>query len=225
MMRTRVLVGLAAATLALAGCGGGDGGGDDISDLSANKILTKAKAAAKDAKSLSVEGEGQSADAKLAVDMEFTGNSGGGSISSNGAEIELLNVKGKTYFRAGPELYAQMGTNGEEIAKAIGDKWIVVDPSEASFEQFATFASRDGFVDELLSPEKTLKKTKGKKVEGVDCIGLKSSTGTLYVAKDGGRPISLQTAGSTGGLVFDYDDVETPDAPSANEVVDPKTLG
>lgn len=223
MMRTRVLVGLVAATFALAGCGGGSD--DDVSNLSAKKILAKAKAAAKAADSMTVEGEGKSSSAKIEVDMEFTDKTGEGSIESNGAEIELLSVAGKTYFRAGPELYSQFGANAAKITQAIGDKWILVDASDASFKQFADFANRDGFVDQLLSPDSTITKTKEKKVEGVECVGLKSSNGTLYVAKKDARPIMLKAGAGTGGLTFDYDKVDAPKAPSADEVFDLKSLG
>ncbi|QGG43029.1 hypothetical protein [Aeromicrobium yanjiei] len=221
MMRTRVLAVLAAATFALAGCGGGSE--DDVSDLSAKEILAKSKAAAKDADSLTVEGEGQTGTTRIEVDMEFTKTTGEGSISADDAEIELLSVDDKTYFKAGPEVYSQFGANGDQIARTIGDKWILA--SGDAFKQIVTFANRDSFIDQLLTPDTAPTKTKGKKVEGVDCVGLTTKTGTLYVDRSDARPIRLDPEGGSGKLTFDYDDVDPAKAPQADDVFELGALG
>ncbi|AWB93904.1 hypothetical protein [Aeromicrobium chenweiae] len=223
MMRTRVLAGLVAAAFVLAGCGSG-GGDDDVSNLSAKKILAKSKAAAKSSDSLTVEGEGQTATSKLEVDMEFTDKTGEGSIAADDAKIELLSAGGKAYFRGGPELYSQLGSGSEDVIKMIGDKWILVDPSEPGMKSFAEFSSRDGFIDQLLSPDTTPTKTKPKKIEGVECVGLKTKTGTLYVDKKDARPIRLDPKGGSGSLTFDYDKVDAAKAPTSDEVLDLKSL-
>jgi hypothetical protein len=223
MLRARVPAAVIAAMLVLTGCGTGD----DVSDLSASKLLAKTKAAAKDAESLTVEGGGEAPGSAIEVDLEFTETTGQGTIAAGGGKIDLLSVDGTTYFRAGPEFFSRLGgPAAEAFADQIGDKWIAADSSGGTFGEFEKFANRDSFVDELLSQYDDATKTAGKKVEGVDCIGLKAAPSTLWVAADGGRPISFEPAqGKSGALTFGYDDVEAPDAPAKNEIVDDSPLG
>lgn len=218
MKRSRIAAAVVAATVTLSGCGGSDKA--DISDLSADKILAKTKKAALAADSVSVEGEGTDDGTTIEVDLEFAGDDGSGSIEVDGTEIELLGVDGDAFFKAGPELYSSFGADGEQVAALIGDKWIIVDPNDSNFSDFASFASRDGFFKSLLDPEGKVTKGKKKTIDGVETIGLKSKSGTLYVDVKDGRPISLEKGKEGGSLSFDYDDVDVPEAPTADEVFD-----
>lgn len=219
MKHSRIAAAVVAATvtLTLSGCGGDK---SDLSDLSAAKILAKTKKAAAAADSVSVEGEGEDDGTTIEVDLEFAGDDGSGSIEVDGTEIELLGVDGDAFFKAGPELYSSFGADGEQVAALIGDKWIIVDPNDSNFSDFASFASRDGFFTSLLDPDGKVTKGKKKTIDGVETIGLKSKSGTLYVDVKDGRPISLEKGKDGGSLSFDYDDVDAPKAPTADEVFD-----
>lgn len=220
MKRSRIAAAVVAATVSvtLSGCGGSDKA--DISDLSANKILAKTKKAALAADSVSIEGEGTDDGTTIEVDLAFAGDDGSGSIEVDGTEIELLGVGGKAYFKAGADLFSQLGTDGAAAAAAIGDRWILIDESDPNFADFGSFVSRDGFFESLLDPEGKLSKGKKKTIDGVETIGLVSEDGTLYVAVEDGLPISLEKGKEGGSLSFDYDDVDAPDAPGAEEIFD-----
>lgn len=207
----------AALTLTVSGCGGG---GSDLTDLSADKILAKTKKAAAAADSVSISGEGTDDGTTIEVDLEFAGDDGSGTIEVDGTEITLLGVDGDAYFKAGPELFGSLGADGAQVAEVIGDKWIIINPTDPNFSDFASFASRDGFFKSLLDPEGKITKGKEKKIDGVDTIGLVSKSGTLYVDVEDGRPISLEKTGDGGALSFDYDDVDAPKAPTSDEVFD-----
>ena len=223
MMRTRALAAvLLTASLGLAACGGGDD--DSVADLSATKILAKTNTAVADAEDITVKGEGASNGTTLKIELGFAEKDTTGTIDFNGAELTVLGVDGKTYLKSTPEVYQSFGTNGAKIAEAIGDKWIIIKADDANLGSFAQFGSKSAFFKDLLDPDSKLTKTKTKKIDGVETIGLKSSSGTLYVATDGGRPIQL--VGGSGGqeLNFDYDDVKIPAAPTSDETIDLNSL-
>ncbi|MEO6606395.1 MAG: hypothetical protein ABIN55_12330 [Aeromicrobium sp.] len=220
MKRSRLAAAVVAATLTLTltGCGGGDK--SDLTDLSASKILAKTVKAAAAADSVSVSGEGEDEGTSIEIDLEFAGEDGSGTIEVDGTEITLLGVDGAAYFKAGPELFSSFGADGAQVARLIGDKWIVIDENASNFSDFASFVGRDAFFKSLLDPEGKVTKGKEKKIDGVDTIGLETKSGTLYVDVESGRPISLQKSGDGGTLSFDYDDVDAPEAPAADEVFD-----
>ena len=219
MKLSRVAVSAVAATLSLTltACGGGE---SDLSDLSAAKILAKTKKAAAAADSISIEGEGEDDGTTIVVDLEFDGDDGSGSIGLGGTEITVLGVGDDAYFKAGPELYSSFGADGAAVAELIGDKWIIVDPNDANFADLASFSNRDELFNTLLDPEGTVTKGKKKTIDGVETIGLKSKSGTLYVDIKDGRPIRLEKGGDGGALSFDYAEVDAPDAPTPAEVFD-----
>lgn len=224
-MRTRAVAGLLLIALPLAACSGSDdSGSSDLAQSSSSEILADAKAALGDAEAVSVEGSGFGNGASIKLDLSFVGDDTAGSVSLDGATIKLLRVDDKSYVQIAPDALKSMGAGAEEIAKLGTDKWILVAPGDQSFAQFAALASRKDFFDNLLDPDSEPTKTKVTEKDGVEVIGLKSTTGTLYVSVDDARPVSLERDGDDRSLTFDYDDEDAPEAPPADQVVDSSEL-
>lgn len=225
MMRTHAVAGLLALALPLAACSGSD---DDkkseLTQSSASEILTEAKAALADADTVTVEGAGSGNGASIELDLSFVGDDTEGSVSLDGATIKLLRVDEKSYVQISPDALKSLGAGDDEIAKLGDGKWILVDAGDSNFAQFASLASRKEFFESLLDPDSEPTKTKVSEVEGVEVIGLKSSTGTLYVSVDDARPVSLEREGDNRSLTFDYDDEDAPEAPDASDIIESSEL-
>src|SRR5690349_17366816 len=101
-MNTRIrMVGLlVVSAFVLVGCG--SGGDDGVADLSANKILAKAKKQLDKQDNLTVKGKGQEegSSSKIEVDMSFAGASASGNVEFNGTKLEVIKADGKSYFKA-----------------------------------------------------------------------------------------------------------------------------
>lgn len=213
---------LLASSLALAGCGGSDS--TDIGDQSAAKILAASKKQLADEKFVSVKGKGanEKDGTELEVDLGFAGDTASGTITVSGLTLDLLKAEGTSYFKASDEFYrSTAGDSADQVIALIAGRWVVADPDDENFADIASFVSKDDFFDELLDPDGKITKTDEKKVNGVDCVGLKSSKSTFYFDKSDGRPISLVTDDDgKGALDFTYDTIDEAEAPTADESVD-----
>jgi hypothetical protein len=218
---------IVASTFALVGCGGSDGGSDEgVADLSTTKQLAAAKKQLAQEDFVTIEGKGTDKEAgtELEVDLSFAGKTASGSIHFSGLELELLKTNGKAYFKADKKFFESSGAPAQ-VMEQIGDKWVVIDANDQTFAEMASFVDKKSFTGELLKPDGKVTKGKDKKVNGVDCVALKSSDGTLYLDKKNGRPISIVSSKGEGTLDFSYDKVDAAEAPSSDEVVDLATLG
>lgn len=211
--------------LPLAACSGSDD--DKKSELagsSASEILTEAKAALADADTVTVEGAGSGDGASIELALSFVGDDTTGSVTLDDATIKLLRVDEKSYVQISAEALKSLGAGADEIAKLGDGKWIVAEAGDANFAQFASLASRKEFFENLLDPDSEPTKTKVSEVDGVEVVGLKSSSGTLYISVDDARPVSLKREGDSRSLSFDYDDVDAPEAPAAEDIVESSEL-
>jgi len=227
--RVRLSALIVASSFALVGCGGSDGGSDDegVADLSATKILAAAEKqlATEDFVTVKGKGKDEEAGSEIEVNMSFAGESVTGNIGFSGMKLELLKADGKSYFKADKEFFQSSGAPAEAM-EMIGDKWVLIDPNNQSFGEIGDFVDKKEFFDDLLDPDGKVTKGKEKKVNGVDCVALKSDNGTFYFGKKDGRPISLVTTDDgEGALDFSYSKVGTVEAPSSDEVIDLATLG
>jgi len=215
------MVGLVVVSaLVLVGCGSGSD--DGVADLSANKILAKAKKQLDKEDNLTVKGKGQEegSSSDIEVDMSFAGASASGNVEFNGMKLEVIKADGKSYFKADKSFFESAGAPNAML-DAIAGKWVLIDDNNQSFAEIGSFVSKEEFVDDLLKPEGTITKGKEKKVNGVDCVSLKSKKGTLYVDKKDGKPISIVTTEDGEGTInFTYGKVDSVEPPSSDEVVD-----
>lgn len=110
--------------LALVGCGGdeGDSANDvaaqaestapetnGVEDLSTDEILEEAKDAATAADSVRISGEVVDDGSTVVVDMQYSGDGSTGTISTDGATLELLRVGTDEYYmKADAETWEQL---------------------------------------------------------------------------------------------------------------------
>lgn len=225
--RVRLSVLFIASTFALVGCGGSDSSDEGVADLSTTKQLAAAKKQLAQEDFVTIEGKGtdEEAGTEIEVDLSFAGKTTSGSIEFGGMELELLKADGKAYFKADKSFFESSGAPAQAVA-LIDDKWVVINANDQNYAEMANFVDKKAFTDELLKPDGKVTKGKDKKVNGVDCVALKSGEGTLYLDKEDGKPISIvSTKDGEGTLDFSYDEVDAAEAPSSDEVIDLATLG
>lgn len=236
MRLTRALVPLVLAGALLAGCGGTDDGdtpegastssapaSNGVADLEPNAIVDKATAALSAAKSFSLRGQINTDGQQLALDIKVAGQDILGSMTIDGAKVELLRVAGQMYIRPDEKFWTQNGgaDAGATMSQLMGDRWAKLSSKNAEFEEF--FQVTDP--EQLLKPEGTLTKGSKKTVNGVEAIGVTESGsdgGTMYVATTGEPyPLLLEGPPGEGQLTFgDFGATFDIKAPAAGEVVD-----
>jgi hypothetical protein len=225
--RARTLTLIVASALVLVGCGSGSDSDDGVADLSANKILAKAEKQLAEQDFVTIKGKGKDEDSgsEIEVDMSFAGETASGTVGVSGMTLEVLKADGKSYFKADKEFFESSGAPAE-VMDLIGGKWVLIDPNNQNFAEIGNFVEKKEFFDDLLDPDGKVTKGKEKKVDGVDCVALKSDDGTFYFDKSDAKPVSLVTTDDgEGTLNFSYDDVDEATAPSSDEVVDLAKLG
>jgi hypothetical protein len=227
MNRMRALAILVAVLLAATGLSA-CGSSSDVSGLSTTKLLAKAKTAVKKEKYVSLKGTIKQSTNETGIDLNYIAKDSHGTITVQGAGMELETVAGKTYFKPSDEFWkAQMASSASAIIKLINGRWIVADPSNSSFKQIVDIAARSFVTDQILDPAGKVKKGKEKKVNGIDCIALTTSDGTLYLDKSDGKPVQIVGTGkeASGKADFTYDKIPAPKAPSKAQTVDLSQLG
>lgn len=229
MSRNRIPAILTALLLGLAllsGCGSSK---DDLSGLSTSKLLSKASAQVKNAKYVKIAGKVENSGNETALDLSYVGKDSHGTITLGGTTLELESVDGTTYFKPSDDFWKQqMGAkNAAQIIKVIDGRWIIADPKNQNFAQLVELASRDFVTKEILKPDSKVTKGKGKSVNGVDCITLDTSSGTLYLDQENARPVQIVGKGSDGAgkADFSYGKIDAPTAPAKDEQVDLAQLG
>jgi hypothetical protein len=226
-IRVRLSALIVASAFALVGCGGSGGSDDGVADLSATKILAAAKKQLAQEDFITIKGKGKDEGSgnEIAVDLSFAGKTASGTVEVAGLTLKVLKADGKSYFKADKSFFESSGLPAETM-NLIGDKWVLIDASNPSFAEIGSFVSKKDFVDELLKPDSKVTKVKEKKVNGVDCVGLKSDGGTFYFATSDGKPISLVTTDDgEGTLNFSYDKIDEAEAPGTDEVIDLSNVG
>lgn len=235
MRLTRALVPLALAGALLAGCGDSnqdsEGSGtpttapasNGVADLTPDEIVDKAAAALDAAKSYRMQGDINDEGQTMTLDFKVAGEDVLGSISMQGAKVELLSAAGQFYIRPDAAFWKQnAGDGAENIAKLMAGRWAKLSPKDEDFKGFFQLADPH----QLLKPDGTLTKGQTKDVNGVSAIGLVDGSadgGTLYVATTGEPyPLLLEGPKGEGQISFSdfgatFADVK---APAPNEVVD-----
>ncbi|MDQ6687144.1 MAG: hypothetical protein M3Z50_05965 [Actinomycetota bacterium] len=216
---------LAVALVALAvtsGCGGAknDRG---LSKLSAQQLLHKSRAYVGGDNAVRAKGTVSSTGTKLGLDLNFSGSDSLGTITINGADMDIERLGGTVYFKGSDSFWkAQAGAQAQQIITVINGRWIKADPSAAQLKGLLNLASRKFVTDQVLSPNGTVKKGAPKTVNGVDCLTLSTKDGSLYVDKQDAKPVELVggSGGSSGKVDFTYTSVTKPSAPAAKDVID-----
>lgn len=192
-----------------------------IEGKTATEILDASLAAANKATSVTAKGAITQGGQEITLDLQVGQEAAQGSISAEGAEIEIKVLAGKTYFKLSGESFAKIAGQDDspEVAEAIsallGDKWLVA-PDEESAGQLGSlgqFGQKDELLKGILTPDGNATVKGTGEVNGQPVVLLESTdgTGTLAIATTG-EPYPLQIKGSEGadGGQIDFTDWNAP---------------
>jgi hypothetical protein len=205
---------------------------ESVAGLPAAQIAEEARAAARAPNSVRVKGTMTDGGEQLLLDLRLTRAGGHGSVSVDGAAIAIIVIGRTAYLRMSDAFWRkQSGSKAETEAliQLIGGRWIKTALTSKDLGGTAAFASKTRFFDELFNEPGALRKTAPRTVDGIACIGVRSSDGTLWVDASTARPVRLEapTKSGTGKAITftEYDKVEPPKAPPAAQIIDGKALG
>lgn len=233
---------VALAATALVGCGSDDGdndgddgdngsseSGSDFADRDAQEILDAAEDATKNASSVHLAGSAEEDGEEVEIDLTLGEAGCEGTITAQGAEVEVLGVDGEGWFRASDAFWEQQaGEAAAQILPLISGKWIL--DSEGQFEDFCSietfFEGDDGESDE----RENLEKGDVEDIDGTEAIALTyvedGEDVTAWVAVDEPNYLLRVTNDQAGELnLSEFDEDVTFEAPAASEVVDLNDLG
>lgn len=182
IMPTKVaMVVLALAATTIAGCQ--DNGAtqeaaakpaaNGVAALTADEILQRAKDAAKKAKTFRAAGTTPDDGGSIKVDLRVDGAEFAATMLQGAANMELLAVGGKKYFRANEQFWV-MSTDakqGKTLATSFGRRWIAGAENDTSFNSLFSV----GALDDMLEPTGAVSKGEEKEIEGVPAIGVKDA--------------------------------------------------
>lgn len=247
-VRAAVLMVVASAAIALAGCGGGssDGGTStattstparaSFDGLSAEQVLARATSAAGAAESVHVAGSGTSDGQELAVDLRISKQGGTGTINIGGGRIELIVIGSDVYFKADEAFFKTALGDGytPQIAALLAGRFLKGAATDARLADLAAFGSLDKFVADTLKPDGTISRVDGKTFDGTATVGVRdagtdaSNGGILYVADDGtDLPAAIEQGGSDTGTLrlTEWNAPVKLTPPPSDQVVDISKLG
>ncbi|MCW2698832.1 MAG: putative Lipoprotein [Blastococcus sp.] len=211
-MRIRRLTVAAVAVLLLAACGG-----NPLDDKNGQEVASAAATALEDAGAVHVKGSVDQGGEAGRIDLQLQGEDASGTITFNGADVQLLNVGGQAYLQAPVDFWTSFGLPEEATALFEG-KWIVVpDEAAAQFQDFSLGA----FVDDLRHPTSDVKNAvTSDEVDGDPVVVIEQEDGsTLTVANaEKAYPLALTNEGdSPSSLTFsdfgEKDDISAPSDP------------
>jgi hypothetical protein len=205
--------------------------GNGVDSLSADEILTKAKAALSSAPSVHVHGGGKSDGSAITLDLKIKGSGGGaGKMSLDGASFEITRIADVVYLRADEKFYTSKGIPAAQ-AKTLSTKWIKGTTADKNLAEVGQFTDIKQLTNALLTPDSKISKGDKKTVNGKNAIGLTDDSGsTMWISLDG-DPVPLElTPGNdpsdSGTIEFDgYGDEVQLTEPPASEVIDASQAG
>jgi hypothetical protein len=224
--------------MTLSGCGASSGGGsastaapsastNGISSMSVTEILDKTAAAAKAQKSVHISGKGTNSGQAFAIDMTLRNGGGGtGSISIDTDTLNLVSTGSTLYIKADKAYWTKYAN--ATAAAVIGDRWVKVPASDASYQDLGSLADFTASLDSYLKPSGTPTKGGEKTIAGRPAQGLVDSDGgTLWIATTGDPvPLLIESTGTSGGAITFADWNKTVDvtAPADKDTLDLSTL-
>ena len=195
-MRIPQLAAAVAATLLLAACGS-----SPLEGKTGPEVVTAAADALEAAGAVHIAGAIEQDGQEGEVDLHLQGEDVTGTLTMEGAEMELLGVDGIFYMKGTPEFWASFGMP-EGMTAMFDDRWVQL-PGEAASE-FADF-SLAGFIEELRNPESSVKDdVRTDEVDGKDVVIVEQEDGsTLTVADDEkAYPLEMTGGDTPGGITF-----------------------
>jgi len=220
------LAAVALATSVLLGaCGsssspGATGAASGIELKTGPEIAAAAQTAALAATSVHVKGKAGT----IEIETRIGANGAIGTVDLPRGKVDLVRVGDKYWIKSDAAFWAKSGIPATSAAKLNG-KYVDVSDQSAQFEGFSSVKKFFG------TAYQGSKATKGEvtTMNGVRVITLKDIDGSLlFVALNGEPfPMRVSSAGASGGQI-DFTDWNVPvtiTAPTADQIVDVKTLG
>ncbi|MEL3947406.1 MULTISPECIES: hypothetical protein [Streptomyces] len=215
--------GLVAGCAGLTGCGGGgedpDAGTNGVGKLSAAKIQSKTRQAAKGADAVRLSGTLVSKGQTYKLDMRLKGSGGEGTVTVKGGTFQLLRVGEQLYMKADAGFWKHQnetggaggtegkagGSAGDRAAAAkLNGKFVKVPAGDPAYRQLSGFTDKDLMLDGTLALHGKL--SKGERSDSgtrrvIKIAGDEGAGGTLDVSLEGEPyPLRLQRAGGAGTL-------------------------
>jgi len=184
-------------------------------------ILSDAVAATSSADTARISGTIVQGSSRIVLDIVSDHGSGGGSLTQNGAKLDLVVTPPSIYLKGSAASWKKI-TGSAAAAKLFAGKWLQTTTSNSDFGSFGQLFDIATVADQLAKPQGTVVKGATTKYHGQTAIQLfsKSATspGTLYVAATG-TPYVLGIVGTgkknRGELRFSqYDTAKLPAAPT-----------
>jgi hypothetical protein len=185
-MRCRSLSVAVGAALLLTACGG-----HPLDGKTGPQVATAAADALQKAGAVHVTGTVAQDGEAGKVDLQLQGKDTVGTLTFNGAEVQLLTVDGTSYLQGAPEFWSSLGLPDKDTAQFEG-RWVTVpDQQQAVFEHF----SLAGFVDQLRHPSSDVKDdVTSDEVDGDRVVILEQGDGSTLTVADEEKPYPLQVA-------------------------------
>ncbi|MFG1819957.1 hypothetical protein ACGFIF_39800 [Kribbella sp. NPDC049174] len=250
-IRTRLITMAALGTVLITGCGSSEPDGSagaapsttrqsaappstpaaSIADLTAQQILKKAGAAVRAAVSVRVRGPLAVEDGPpMAIDVGMTNAGSSGTITMDGAALEVLVIGQTAYVQPSDAYWRQTvkpKSAADKLIKQTRGRWIKAKLTDEGFGQTASFASKATFFDSTFDGDHAVRKVGPRTIGGILCVGLgKDGEGIAWLDAGTARLIQLDQPAPTASITFtEYDQVKAPKAPPKAQVIDGKTLG
>jgi hypothetical protein len=194
------------AGAALAGCGGSGASTNGLESKSPEQILAAAKAAARTAASVHVNGSIVNENKPISLDMELVAGKGAkGHLALEGLGFDIIEVERAFYMRGSNAFYTKVA--GSSAAQLLQGKWLKVPTTGGEFASLAQLTNLSRLIDVTLGNHGTLVKGPSGTVAGQKAVTITDKTkgGTLYVANTGtAYPLEISKSGSDAGkVVFD----------------------
>jgi len=185
----------------VAGCGSGKKAAKENGEASkpANRVFADARAAAVSAATVHVSGNVTSGGTPIVLDLSMARARGAkGSMSTNGAEFDLVRIGDTAYIRGSDAFLKQNA--GAAVAQLLHGKWLKASITSGRFRSLAPLTSIDLLFAEVGSHHGRLVNDGKTTYEGEDVVAIRdtSDASKLYVATTG-KPYPVAIVGGKKG--------------------------
>lgn len=200
-----------------------------IERLPARTILARARAAAKAAPSVRLQGSFTENGERLGLDIDSAGNGMSGTFTTPVGKIELIGIGRTVYMKPSEQFFrsqARSKAEGDAMVTMLGGRWIMTTRPDADTRELLELADPAKVFQDLLQPEGKLRKVGPRTVGGVKCVGLSDGAGVLWVDAVSARPVRMESTGKKPDvLTFSrYGQVRAPKAPPKSKTIDEKVF-
>lgn len=200
-------------------------GAGAMQDKSAQQILDAALQAANSADTVTVEiiSDTPQGEQKYRLMLAGDGLTGQLNLPDFGT-IDVTVVDGSMYLSGDEDVYAQL--LAPEVAQTVAGKWLKLPESELVATGLLPATDKTGILEQIIDPdrERTLRKVKKtKEFDGVECVGLESDGGIMWVAdSEEPFPLAIEPGGDATGSfrMSAWNEPVDLQPPPADQVVD-----